>query len=300
VPSADVDTTAAHPEPAYSPEVVRRRPLLPARLRPVSRPKVALEIFLVLAAYWVYGLVRNAVPTHETAALHRALRLLAFERTLGLDVELPLNSFVAGVRWLAVASNYYYATLHFVVTIVTLIWLYRRHPTRYRAARCVLYTTNTLALLGFYFLPLAPPRFLHGAGFVDTIVVFHTWGSWASGDIAAASNQYAAMPSLHIAWSLWCGVTIAMLARRVWVRLLGACYPLATCFVIVATANHFVLDAVGGAAVLACAYAVQYRLTGRRAVTSQAPPRVPTSRLEPEEQTDAQDDPRELAQPVDA
>jgi PAP2 superfamily protein len=300
VPKADVDTAAAHPEPEHSPEVARRRPLLPARLRPVNRPKVALEIFLVLAAYWLYGLVRNGVPTHESAAIHRALHLLAFERTLGLDVELPLNTFVAGIRWLAVASNYYYATLHFVVTIATLVWLYVQHPTRYRAARCVLYATNTLALLGFYFLPLAPPRFLHGAGFVDTVVVFHTWGSWASGDVAAASNQYAAMPSLHIAWSLWSGVTVAMLARRGWVRLLGACYPFATCFVIVATANHFVLDAVGGAAVLACGYAVQYRLTGRRAVTSSPPTGEQTPRPDSGRQKDVEDAPRKVAQPVDA
>jgi hypothetical protein len=73
------------------------------------------------------------------------------------------------------------------------------------------------------------------------------------------------MPSLHIGWALWCAVVIVALAERRWVRALGALYPLATLFVIVATANHFLLDAVGGAVALACGFAVQRLLSGRSA-----------------------------------
>ena len=101
--------------------------------------------------------------------------------------------------------DYYYATFHFVVTTGVLIWLYAAARPYYRSARTALYAATLLALVGFTFYALAPPRFLSGQGFIDTVVKHHTWGSWASGDVASLSNQYAAMPSVHIIWSSWAG-----------------------------------------------------------------------------------------------
>ena len=103
--------------------------------------------------------------------------------------------------------------MHFVVTIGVLVWIYVRHPLRYRPIRTVLYTETLLALLGFWFLALAPPRML--PGFVDTVDIFPTaWGSWNTAGVAKLSNQLAAMPSLHIGWSVWCGIVIFKLARH--------------------------------------------------------------------------------------
>jgi hypothetical protein len=167
--------------------------------------------------------------------------------------------------------NYYYATLHFIVTIAVLVWLYTRRPDRYRCARTALYTATLLALTGFAFYALAPPRFLAGRGFIDTVVTHHTWGSWASGDVASLSNQYAAMPSVHIIWSAWSGLALLFLARHTWIKVLGALYPLATFTVILATANHFVSDAAAGAAVLALGFLIQRLLTGRPAYPRPAP-----------------------------
>jgi len=152
--------------------------------------------------------------------------------------------------------NYYYATLHFVVTLSVLVWLYRCHPGRYAAARLVLFATTVVALVGYYFFPLAPPRLMTGTTFVDTVMVHQTWGSMASGDLKHMSNQYAAMPSMHIGWSVWCGLTIFALARVPWVRVLGLLYPAVTLMVIVATAIHFWLDAVGGLLCLAFGFTV--------------------------------------------
>ena len=143
-----------------------------------------------------------------------------------------------------------------MVTLGVLVWLYRRHPGRYAAARLVLFATTGVALLGYYLFPLAPPRLMPGGDFVDTVLVHETWGSMASGDLKHMSNQYAAMPSMHIGWSLWCGLTIWALARVPWVRVLGLLYPAATLVVIVATANHFWLDAVGGMVCLAFGFLV--------------------------------------------
>ncbi|MCX4452358.1 phosphatase PAP2 family protein [Streptomyces sp. NBC_01728] len=240
-------------------------PLLPVRLRPVERPRLWGELAFTALLYWAYTLTRNAVPAHRTAALHRAHAILDTERALHINIELTVNHAADRVGWLIVGMNYYYATLHFIVPLSVLIWLYVRHPGRYRSARTALYAATLLALAGFAFCATAPPRFLTGQGFIDTVVTHHTWGSWASGDVASLSNQYAAMPSVHIIWSVWSGLTLAFLARHAWVRVLGACYPLATFTVILTTANHFVADALAGAVVLAVGFLLQQLLTGRPA-----------------------------------
>jgi hypothetical protein len=226
------------------------------------RPRLWAEFALIAVAYWTYSMIRNAASGHEGAAFRRAEAILQVERVLNIDVELTINQAFDRVSWLIVGMNYYYATLHIVVTVGTLIWLYRSHPGHYRAARTALAATCGIALIGFYAFALAPPRLLTHYGFIDTVATHHTWGSMASGDVGTLSNQYAAMPSLHIGWSVWCATAIVMLARHRWVRVLAGLYPLATLVVIVATANHFVLDAVGGLLVLAAGFAVQRFLTG--------------------------------------
>ena len=249
----------------------RRRlaPLLPARLRAIRRPRWWEEVVFIGASYLLYSLVRNNVPTAHTTAVNRGFDLLDAERTVHIDFEKSLNAAVASVHWLAQICNYWYATMHFGVTIAVLIWLYRWHPLQYRAVRSVLYVCTITALLGFWLFPLAPPRLLPHAGFIDTVVKFHTWGSWGSADVANHSNQYAAMPSLHIGWSLWCAIALFRLTRRWWLRALAVAYPILTLFVIAATANHYVLDAAGGAAVVAFGFAVQRMLSGRPAILPQ-------------------------------
>ncbi|MFJ4618387.1 phosphatase PAP2 family protein [Streptomyces sp. NPDC088812] len=226
------------------------------RLRTPGRPRLWFEILLIAVSYWTYSLIRNAVPEQKHEALRNADWIWKAERTVGIAVEQSVNHAVNSVTWLVVGMNYYYATLHFVVTLGVLVWLYRFHPGRYAATRLVLFATTGVALVGYYLYPLAPPRLMNGVGFVDTVVVHQTWGSMASGDLKNMSNQYAAMPSMHIGWSLWCGLTVFALAALPWVRILGLLYPAATLVVIVATANHFWLDAVGGVLCLAFGYTV--------------------------------------------
>jgi PAP2 superfamily protein len=234
-----------------------------ARLRTPRRPRLWFEVLLIGVSYWLYSLVRNAVPEQQAAALRHASAVWSFEGHLGLDVERSVNHTIDSVDWLIVGMNYYYATLHFIITIGVLVWLYLRHPGRYGAARLALFTTTWLALIGFYAYPLAPPRLMTGGDFTDTVKVHNTWGSMSQGSLAHVSNQYAAMPSMHIGWSLWCGITLVTLARPLWARILGALYPVATLLVIVSTGNHFWMDAVGGALCLAVGFAVAYLVYGR-------------------------------------
>ncbi|MFI8290781.1 phosphatase PAP2 family protein [Streptomyces sp. NPDC085614] len=228
------------------------------RARTPRRPRIWFEVLLIGVSYWTYSLIRNAVPEQKAQALENADWIWRVEQSLGLAVEHTVNHTVNSVTWLIVSMNYYYATLHFVITIGVLVWLYRWQPGRYAASRTVLFATTGVALVGYYLYPLAPPRLMNGQDFVDTVLVHHTWGSMASGNLKHMSNQYAAMPSMHIGWSLWCGLIIFALASAPWARILGLLYPAATLVVIVATANHFWLDAVGGMICLAFGFAVSY------------------------------------------
>ncbi|WP_405688400.1 phosphatase PAP2 family protein [Streptomyces sp. NBC_00057] len=251
----------------------------PARLRSLRsprRPRIWFEILLIAASYWVYSLVRNAVPEQKAEALHNADRIWSVETYMGIAVEQTVNHAVNSVTWLIVSMNYYYATLHFIVTVCVLVWLFHRHPGRYAAARLALFATTAVALLGYYLYPLAPPRLMNGGHFIDTVLVHQTWGSMASGNFKNMSNQYAAMPSIHIGWSLWCGLTIFALASAPWARILGLLYPAVTLLVIVATANHFWLDALGGMTCLAFGYAISYAWYG--SLPHHLPKRVPLPR----------------------
>ncbi|MET9500343.1 phosphatase PAP2 family protein [Streptomyces sp. NPDC006622] len=260
---------------APAPVTAGERPGPLQRLRTPRRPRLWFEIVLIAVSYWTYSLIRNAVPEQRTEALRNADWIWRMEHHLGIAVEESVNHAVNSVTWLIVGMNYYYATLHFVLTLGVLVWLYRAHPGRYAGARLALFAATAVALVGYYLYPLAPPRLMHGNEFVDTVVVHQTWGSMASGDLKSMSNQYAAMPSMHIGWSLWCGLTIFALAGLPWVRLLGLLYPTVTLIVIVATANHFWLDAVGGFICLALGYTVARIWYGALpyALPRQPPPR---------------------------
>ncbi|MEU9047736.1 MULTISPECIES: phosphatase PAP2 family protein [unclassified Kitasatospora] len=243
-PAAPTHDTAA-PAAAARPAPAARRP----------RPAWWAELLLAGAGYALYTVSRNAVPDHRAAALRRAEEILDAERSLHLSFELALNHAADHVTWLITGMNYYYATLHFIVTIGALLWLYVRRPEHFREARTALYAATAAALAGFYLYALAPPRFLSGDGFIDTVVVHHTWGSWASSSVDTVSNQYAAMPSVHIVWSTWCAVVLYRHARNRAVRAAALCYPAATLVVIISTANHFEADALAGLLTIGAGFA---------------------------------------------
>ncbi|UED83789.1 phosphatase PAP2 family protein [Streptomyces profundus] len=236
-----------------------------SRSRLPGRPRIWFELLLIGVSYAIYSAIRNAAPDRVGDAQKHAQWIWDIQGHLGLAFELSVNHAVEGVTWLIVSMNYYYATLHFVVTIAVLVWLFRGHPGRYGPTRLVLFATTGVALLGYYFFPLAPPRLMEGMDFIDTALVHDTWGSLSAEDsaMASVSNQYAAMPSMHIGWSVWCGITIAVLARPLWIKALGVLYPIVTLLVIVATANHFWLDAVGGVICLAAGYLIARVWYGR-------------------------------------
>ncbi len=169
------------------------------------------------------------------------------------------------IDWLRDFFDFYYESFHFVVPLTVLGVLYWRRPADYRWARASLGFATLLALIGFWLFPLAPPRLMPTLGIIDTVHGAQDFSKPDYGTLTALTNQYAAMPSLHFGWSLWCGVVIAVIAPKRWMKALGLLHPLFTVSAIVATGNHWVLDAVGGAVVVAAGFGLSYAFQGPRA-----------------------------------
>lgn len=284
---ADVDVT----EPAAP---------TPPGPTPRRRLPVLREVVLVLAFYYVYQTIRS-IANHrgvERRAFANAERIVSWERTLHIFVEQPVQAAFLGARWFLRLWNIYYGTLHFVITAGLLIWIYIWRHDVYRRFRNLLGATTALALIGYWGFPLAPPRMIAcnesvpvpgpgtgpviGKCFVDTLDRFGGLWSYQSPVAKAVANPFAAMPSLHFGWSLWCGLVFAMLTTRYWTRALAVLYPLITLFAIVVTANHYLLDAVGGALVFLGGLGVM-RLLERRArqrgAAARRAPRSPAARV---------------------
>ena len=218
----------------------------------------------IAAFYAVYSVIRNTQGSATVSAAHafnNARHVIRWERALGMFHEESIQDAFLGWRPFIQFWNLFYGTFHFVVTVVALVLLFRRFPDRYPRWRNTLAATTGLALIGFATYPLMPPRLLPSVyGFVDTLKVYGGLWSFDSGPVAQVSNQYAAMPSLHFAWSTWSALVLYPMMRRPWSRAAIAFYPVATLFAIVVTANHYVLDAVGGAAVLGVGMAIGFTL----------------------------------------
>ncbi|MDO8363009.1 MAG: phosphatase PAP2 family protein [Actinomycetota bacterium] len=245
------------------------------------------ELALVLGFYYLYQTIRS-LADHVGAsnrAHANAVRVVNWERSLNVLHEQAIQQAFLGARWFIKGVNIYYGTLHFLVTAGLLIWLYLKRHDGYRRMRDWLGASTALALIGYWAFPLAPPRlyacnrsipvagpdgYTIGKCFVDTLAKVGGLWSYESPVATAVANQYAAMPSLHFGWSVWCGVVMYQFAAHRSVRILGVLYPLVTLFAIVVTANHYFLDAVGGVLIVVLAKYLLIRRTRHRS-TSDAP-----------------------------
>jgi PAP2 superfamily len=232
------------------------------------------EVLIIGVGYFIYSWTRNQFGSNRIAAdgvpeqaFHNAERVIRVERMLGLYHEESIQEFfLAWPRAFIQFWNTYYGTAHFFFTILVFVLLFRKRPAVFPQWRNSIVAMTVLAIVGFALFPLMPPRLLDapcedyggacivsdlrpdggGFGFVDTLKEYGGPWSFDSEAVADLSNQYAAMPSLHIGWSMWCAVAVWPLLRRRWQRIAVFAYPLATLFGIVVTANHYWIDGVGG------------------------------------------------------
>ncbi|MEW2285454.1 phosphatase PAP2 family protein [Streptomyces sp. NPDC047841] len=224
----------------------------------VPRPRLRwwTELPLIVLVYGCYSAGRLLARGDVTTAVDHGLAILRVEKALRLNAEHPLNRLFTREPWLGVPADFWYASLHYLVTPVILVWLFRARAAHYRAARTWLMASTFIGLIGFTLLPTCPPRLLSaGHGFVDTMAQYSAYGWWggeasAPRGMGGMTNQYAAMPSLHVGWALWCGVMLWRHGGTRLTKVLGVVYPLVTALVVMGTANHYFLDAVAGVAVM--------------------------------------------------
>jgi hypothetical protein len=218
------------------------------RIRSIRLKRALREIALVVILFLAYKLGRVAADGHVAEAMANARGVWHLERLLHLPSEYTLQHLVVGHEWLIKFANCYYAYVHFPITAACLIWMWVRRPEQYVRTRRMLAWLTATALIVHVLMPLAPPRMLTAMGMVDTGKLFgpEVYGSPTSDTL---TNQYAAMPSLHVGWAL--AVAIALIGatggRGRWLWL---AHPAATLLVVVVTGNHYWLDAIVAAALL--------------------------------------------------
>lgn len=236
------------------------------------------EALIVGIFYVTYSSIRNQFGSNRIAsegipraAFRNAERVIRWEEAVGLYHELTVQSWFLGMRWFIQFWNVFYGTAHFIVTLTVFAVLFWKRPQVFPQWRNSLAAMTALAIIGFAFFPLMPPRLLdepcpwesansyggsciasdlrdeeNGFGFVDTLAEYGGTWSFNSEAMASISNQYAAMPSLHIGWATWCAIALWPLLRRWRAKLAMLAYPAVTLFCIVITGNHYWTDGVGG------------------------------------------------------
>lgn len=229
-----------------------------------KRPPLVGELLIIGALLFVYDHIKRIAHRRPSAAEYNGRELLRIERAVWLDVERGLNNALSAHHALSLAASYSYEILWWSTALIVLVVAYWKAPDRYRLLRNVLVTINIVALVVFFMWPVMPPRLIPGAGFVDS-VADAGFGAKHVGRLPA--DQYAAMPSLHVAWAIYTAWAVHVIARRRVVRWIAVLLPVLTVVDVMATGNHYFLDCVAGAAVTAVAVALMTRVetwSGRR------------------------------------
>jgi hypothetical protein len=234
-------TTERHPRARSSPAVT------PARRNPLRWRRLSwwAEISTIAVGYVLYEATRSTAPTRRRLATQHANVINTIERATHLDPERALNGFLTMHSHLGLIAGYYYGTLHFIATPALLVLLWRTRPSSYPALRSALVIASLGSLAVYWLYPVTPPR-LAGRGLHDTLVSEHilNFGGGTHGATGFV-NLYAALPSLHVGWAFWCAVAVINVTRSKW-RFTALLYPLATTLTVVATANHYLIDAFAG------------------------------------------------------
>ncbi len=221
---------------------------LQARLLPHGWLDVLRQVALFGLAYLAYRLVRGLVEGEANTAFAHALDVISLELSLHIFIEPSVQTWASGSRLVMDFCSWMYVNAQTTVTLAGLVYLYVRHNKSFYFVRNMFMIAMLIALIGYTVFPTAPPRFLPEWGFIDSVSNFtgvHV--DHASATMNALVNPYAAVPSMHVAFALMIGWPLARLSKHRIVKALWVAYPFLMAFVIVATANHFIFDAVLGA-----------------------------------------------------
>jgi membrane-associated phospholipid phosphatase len=238
-----------------------------------ARPPWYLEVALLGGGYLVFGLLRAAIDRGDPAATDNAVLVQRAERVLGLAVEHPLNQAVLAHPAALYVSGYFYRLCLLAVPAV-LVWLHVSRPEHYRRLRTVLVVVTLLDLPLVWLFPESPPRFAL-AGVVDYIATHDILFGAGSRTSGSGLNLLAAMPSMHVAWTTWCAYAVwtALRPSRPRGAWLAWLLPLLTALDVLVTGHHYVLDVLGGVALVAIVVRVTGWVARRRGLSGVGPGR---------------------------
>ena len=226
--------------------------------RPAWHPRffgLVLQIGMTLMLERLYEFSRAhvAVAQMTAVAYSNGYKLLDFEIGHGFFVEQRLQQYFLPDNLLMHAVDGFYAFAHLFVTLGFLIWLYVRRNDAFAFVRNVMYIATGIALVVYMTFPTAPPRLFPNFGFVDPSQALGLTQRGGAQLTQYTYNPYAAMPSLHLVYALIVGVSLVVLGRHLWLRILGGIYPVIMLAVVLISANHWILDAVGAVVTVALA-----------------------------------------------
>jgi diacylglycerol O-acyltransferase len=215
------------------------------------------ELTVASAVLAVYLLFAHGFAEPRRVADANGLQLLRFEQWAGLDVERQLNAFLRDHHALGAIAAWEYATTYVLGTFGVLGVLWWRRSPLYPWARNVLIFITLIAIACFALWPTTPPRLLPGHTYTDIVAIHSPPLTWGTGVVSAGADQYAAMPSLHIAWVAWIGAVAVRANARMLVKVICLLHVVVTSYVIVATATHWVIDIAGGLALIPAAIVLE-------------------------------------------
>lgn len=242
------------------------------------RPILLGELLVVFVLLHVYDYIKSLESLRAAVSLHNGREVLSAERWLHVDLERTANQWLSLHETTSTLLVWWYQYSHISGTMAILTCCYLWFPHIYRSARNSLVLTNCVGMLVFVLLPVMPPRLLPHGGFVDSVAVAG-FGNSHGGPVEPA--QFAAMPSLHLAWATWVAlVAYAMLRSKPRAGLVFL-YPVLTGVSVVTTANHYVLDVVAGVSLaLATCWVCGFYRHVRRPVSELSAEPVPVAALE--------------------
>jgi membrane-associated phospholipid phosphatase len=226
---------------------------------------LGLQVVIWFGFLAAYQVARGVADRDPSRAFENGLKVIDIERRGDALFELSLQGLVHSSDVLMALTSWTYWLSQFTVLGFALLWVYLRHNEVFPRFRNVVMLANVIGLVGYVLMPTAPPRLFPDFGFADTLAQF---GSLNHGSalIEAASNPYAAMPSLHAADALIVGITLALILKHWWAKAIWLAWPAWVWFSVMATGNHFWLDIVAGVLVALAAALVLERQTLRRIV----------------------------------
>jgi hypothetical protein len=245
-----------------------RRPLslIEARVLPRGWKDLFRQIALFAGAFVLYDVVRGLVHDGNLyKPFGDAMKIINIERTLHIFIEPSVQAWAMNMHWLMDGLDWIYLNGHFFVTFAVLAFIYFRRNDSFYFVRNTVMIAMALALIGYALYPTAPPRLMPEWGFTDTVSQFVTGGTgWVDdGPTKAFINFYAAVPSMHVCFATIVGWSMYRLTHRRPVKIAWALYPLLVTFVVVATANHYLIDVFLGALTAGVAALLAQRLLAR-------------------------------------